>query len=97
MATGRNGTWIWKVVELAAVLLLAGLAAMTGYGRLGEKIENNCLDDGKVHPQVSILDTRVTRVEENVKSINQNVAEQKTMQQQILNKQDQILWELQRQ
>ena len=96
MATGRNGNimkWITIIITLALVVL--GWAYTLGIQR--ERLETNCGEDAKVHPQVPIIDTRVTRVEENVKAIDRNMAEQKTMQQQILNKQDQILWELQRQ
>jgi len=91
----RNGN-IVKWVAIFIGLAMAAAGWVYSLGVQGEKLKSNCADDAKVHQQVPVLDTRVTRVEENVKSINQNIAEQKTMQQQILNKQDQILWELQR-
>ncbi len=81
-----------------AAIIIGLIMAVTGWvyslGVQGEQLKTNCKADDIYHPQVPILDTRVTRVEENVKSINQNMAEQKNLQNKILDKQDEILREL---
>lgn len=94
MAKERNGTWIWEVAKLLAILLLAAAAALAGYGGLRQKIDTVSSDNDKVHQEVPKLDIRVTRVEENVKSIKENLTEQKLIQKEILGKQDEILREL---
>jgi hypothetical protein len=95
MAKSGNGNIVkWIAILVTAGFVIAGW--IYSLGVQGEQLKANCKSDDIVHPQVPIIDTRVTRVEENVKSINQNISEQKTMQQQILNKQEEILWELQR-
>lgn len=93
MAKERNGS----IVKWIAILIGFALAAagwVYSLGVQGEQLKANGKADEVVHPQVPILDTRVTRMEENVKSINQNIAEQKTLQTRILDKQDEILREL---
>ena len=93
MAKTGNGNIVkWVGIILSIILAAAGL--IYSFGVQGEQLKANCKADDAIHPQVPILDNRVTRVEVNVENINKNIAEQKTMQQQILIKQDQILLEL---
>ncbi len=81
-----------------AAIIIGLIMAVTGWvyslGVQGEQLKTNCKADEDYHPQIPILDTRVTRVEENVKSIKENLTEQKLIQKEILGKQDEILREL---
>ncbi len=87
MAKERNGSII-KWIAILVGFALAAAGWVYSLGVQGEQLKNNGRADEAYHPQVPMLDTRVTRVEENIKSINQNFAD---FQRQAIENQKEIL------
>lgn len=91
----RNGNMA-KWIAIIITLLFAAVGWIYSMGVQGNQLDNNCKSDDLYHPQIPVIDNRVTKVEVKIENIDKNMMEQKTMQQQILNKQEEILWELTR-
>lgn len=66
---GNLLNWVKWIVAL--VLILLGWAYTLGVQ--GEKIKSNCADDAIVHPKVSALSERVTRVETTLESAQKDI------------------------
>jgi len=103
--TESNGSRnIWELVRLLTVIILAGLAAVAGYGQLRERIKTNCDEDAKVHPQVgqntlSIVQSqeRVAQVQRDMSKIDIKIDDLSARQNQQLQLQQEILREIQSQ
>lgn len=101
---GNGSRNIWELVRLLTVIILAGLAAVAGYGQLKERLQQNTEDDAKVHPAVMQNTITLAEVKKDIGQIQKDVMRvdtkldtQAKTQEEVLRIQQQILREVQSQ
>lgn len=101
MAKTRNGTVVKWIGAIGTLILISSMAvvgwiwnASKFQTNISTRVEVNEKADELWHPQIQIHNIAVAEIRKDISRLESMTEETKTMQKEILNKQEEILWEL---